>query len=132
MREPAVETAGQHGWQKKSGRRAEPMSCHYHCIPLLSPVPPFLSVPLPIPTEQERAVLLLVWSCTCSDGEHQQLLSTILWQLWSTWVSSADALVWFSSLLPICCLPGSLKIYPPFHTLLAMADVLKRYWRREI
>lgn len=65
-------------------------------------------------------------------GEHQQLLSTILWQLWSTWLSPADALVWFSSLLPVCCLPGNLKIYPPFHTLLAMADVLKRYWRREI
>lgn len=44
------------------------MSCHYHCIPLLSPVPRLLSVPLPILTEQERAVLLIVWSCTCSDG----------------------------------------------------------------
>lgn len=42
-----------------------------------------------------------------------------------------EALVWFSSLLPNYCLLGKLETSPAFHTWLVIANVLKRYRRRE-
>lgn len=43
-----------------------------------------------------------------------------------------EALVWFSSLLPNCCLPGKSETSTAFHTWLMTANVLKRYRRREV
>lgn len=112
------------------------MNSHHCWISLSSPAAPFLFVPIPISAEQERAMLQTVQSWTCSRkgtpaaDKHCHVAAVVYlafpqWRLWF-------GLVCMPSLLLNCCLPGRLETSPPFHTWLAVVNVLKRYKRREI
>lgn len=131
MREPAVETAGQHRWQKKvvGGQSWWILIITGSFFCLLSPLSS--SYLFPSPLRKREMCHRQSGAVPARIGEHQQLPSIIFWQLCSAWLSPSGGLLWFSSLLPNCCLPGRSEISPPFHTSLAMANVLKRYRRKE-